>query len=313
MKRILLSPLSFGLGHATRDLPIIRCLLAQGHQVTIAATGRPLRLLQREVPACEFLELKDYPSPFSSTRHMMPKLLAMIPVLQGAVSAENRRVRRLLERRHFDLLLSDSRYGIWSPDVPSLILTHGLRFVEPKGLRRAQAVGHRWLKHLESLTEIHTARVLPRFDRIIVPDFADGEQSLSGRLAHWLTRLRKEPFYYMGPLSGVRRLEVPQDVDVFISLSGAEPQRTHLEEIVLRQVERLDGRRVVVTLGRPEVRWEQRRGGRVTVHGYLDRRRQEEMLNRARLVVCRSGYTTLTTRSRNTWRNATAGGGSSTP
>jgi uncharacterized protein (TIGR00661 family) len=293
MKRILVSPLSIGLGHATRVLPIVRHLLGRGHEVTIAATGRAMALLRRESGACEFLQRKDYPSPFSRTRYFLPRFVAMIPALQGAVSAEGRRLVRLLERRRFDLLLSDSRYGIRSPDVPSLILTHGLRFVEPRGLRRAYAAGHRWLARLEFLTEIHTSRVLPRFDRVLVPDFADPERNLSGRCAHGLTRLPMDNVYYAGPLTSIRRLDVPEDVDVFITVSGPEPQRTELERIVLGQVERLPGRRIVVALGKPEVKEVRRLNSRITVYGYLDRRPQQEMLNRARLVVCRSGYTTI--------------------
>jgi hypothetical protein len=37
MAHVLLSPLSWGLGHATRDIPIIRTLLDHHHDVTIAA------------------------------------------------------------------------------------------------------------------------------------------------------------------------------------------------------------------------------------------------------------------------------------
>jgi UDP-N-acetylglucosamine transferase subunit ALG13 len=293
MKRILVSPLSVGLGHATRVLPIVRHLLGRGHEVTVAGTGRALALLRREAPACEFLQRKDYPNPFSRGRYFVPKFVAMMPALQGAVNAEGRRLRRLLGRRRFDLLLSDSRYGIRSPDVPSLILTHGLRFVEPQGLRRAHDAGHAWLARLEFLTEIHTARVLPRFDRILVPDFADPERCLSGRCCHGLTRLPMNRVYYAGPITSVRRLDVPLDVDVFLSLSGPEPQRTELERIILAQVERLPGSRVVVALGKPEVKEVRRLNSRITVYGYLDRGEQQAMLNRAHLVVCRSGYTTI--------------------
>ena len=37
MAQVLLSPLSWGLGHAMRDIPIIKTLLAHDHEVTIAA------------------------------------------------------------------------------------------------------------------------------------------------------------------------------------------------------------------------------------------------------------------------------------
>ena len=39
MSHVLISPLNWGLGHATRDIPIIRTLLDHNHDVTIAACG----------------------------------------------------------------------------------------------------------------------------------------------------------------------------------------------------------------------------------------------------------------------------------
>jgi hypothetical protein len=88
-------------------------------------------------------------------------------------------------------------------------------------------------------------------------------------------------------------MDVAEDVDVFISVSGPEPQRTELERIVLARVQECPGGRIVVTLGKPEVKETRQIGERITVHGYLDRAGQEEMMNRAKLTVCRSGYTTV--------------------
>jgi UDP-N-acetylglucosamine transferase subunit ALG13 len=99
--------------------------------------------------------------------------------------------------------------------------------------------------------------------------------------------------YYAGVLSSVAPMDVPQDVDVFVSISGPEPQRTQLEEIILGQIESVPGERIVVTLGKPEAAETRRIGDRITVHGFLDRAGQQEMLNRARMVICRSGYTTV--------------------
>jgi UDP:flavonoid glycosyltransferase YjiC (YdhE family) len=283
MKRVLVSPLSWGLGHATRDLPIIRHLLERGHAVTIAACGRALPLLQREVPQCDFVELPDYPTPYSSGPYFVPKFLAMSPVMLCAVEMESVRVRRLLRRQKFDLILSDNRFRVRSRHIPSFVIAHQLRFMTPP-----------WLIALEFLTEFFNHVYLHPFDRIIVPDVADPERNLSGRLSHDMRWLKDSPrVYYAGVLSSVAPMDVPQDVDVFVSISGPEPQRTQLEEIILGQIESVPGERIVVTLGKPEAAETRRIGDRITVHGFLDRAGQQEMLNRARMVICRSGYTTV--------------------
>jgi UDP-N-acetylglucosamine:LPS N-acetylglucosamine transferase len=97
---------------------------------------------------------------------------------------------------------------------------------------------------------------------------------------------------YIGPLSSIRRMDVEQDIDVFFSVSGIEPQRGLLEKLVLESLPKLRGR-IVVTLGKPGDGSEPRRVGNATVFDYLGRERQAEMLNRAKLVMTRSGYTTL--------------------
>jgi UDP:flavonoid glycosyltransferase YjiC (YdhE family) len=291
MKRILVSPVSVGLGHATRDLPIIRDFLARGHHVTIAAQGRALRLLRHEVPQCEFIPFKDYPWPLTKTRHFIALFLAMGPWLQGAINAERRRFQRLLARRRFDLILSDHRYGIYAPDIPSFVICSLLYFMPPVRLRWRSFSPP--LGHIEFFLEMYNARTFSRFDRIIIPDYEDPENNLSGRMTHDLLRFRPEQLYYAGVLSSIRRQDGPQDVDVFITISGVEPQQSQLERLVLEQVERLPGRRIAVTLGRPEKRHLRQVGDRISVYGYLGRDEQQAMLNRAHLVVCRSSYTTI--------------------
>jgi UDP-N-acetylglucosamine transferase subunit ALG13 len=282
MKRVLVSPLSWGLGHATRDLPLIRYLLERGHHVTVAAEGRAMALLRQEVPQCDFVELKDYPPAYSSTRFYVTYFLAMAPVMLRAVAREKHSVARLLKERHFDLILSDNRFNVRSPDIPSFVMVHQVRFMTPHGLGC-----------FEWVTERFNYRYFRHFDRVIVPDSADSEQNLSGRLSHGLRLMKPEQVYYAGILSSVSRLDLPQDVDLFISISGPEPSRTQLEKIILAQVDLVPAARIVITLGKPEVKERRELNERTTVYGYLDRAGQQEMMNRARLVVCRSGYTTV--------------------
>jgi uncharacterized protein (TIGR00661 family) len=283
VKRILVSPLSWGLGHATRDLPIIRHFLARGHHVTVLGCGRAVSLLKHEVPQCDFMELEDYPTPYSSSRYFVPKFLAMAPTMWSAVAREGKVLRRrILKERSFDLILSDNRLNIRSPDIPSFIISHQLRFMTPPSL-----------KALTFITEYFNHFYFQHFTRIIVPDFADPEKNLSGQLSHNMRWLKPEKIYYAGVLSSTARMDVARDIDVFFSISGPEPQRTQLEQIVMEHVKDLDAGRIVITLGKPEHKGERQENGNTTVYGYLDRQGQQEIMNRAKLVVCRSGYTTV--------------------
>jgi UDP-N-acetylglucosamine transferase subunit ALG13 len=271
----------WGLGHATRDLVLIRGLLDAGHAVTILSNGRALQLLRSELgDACELIALKDIPKPLS--RHpsaFYVKMSLSLPVVFWTFHREHQLTEQLCRERRFDRVVSDSRYGVWSREVPSFYLAHSLRQIIPGRPYR-----------LEQLVEASQRRLLAGAHKLLIPD--QRENGLAGDLCHDLACDWGDRIEYIGILSSVKRRAAPQDVDVFVSISGAEPQRSFFEELVLGHLRDLPGR-IVVALGRPEAEGVQSDDGRVTVHGYLDRRQAEEMMNRARLVVSRSGYTTL--------------------
>ncbi|HLW00628.1 MAG TPA: glycosyltransferase [Ktedonobacterales bacterium] len=279
-KRVLFAVGHWGLGHATRDLPLIRGLLAEGCEVIVGCDGPPLEVLRRELAgACEVLRLPGSPIPLASTplRFYTRYTLLLLPMWRSKAT-QHAEVERLARQRHLDLVISDNRYGCYSRHVPSYLIAHGIRFIPP--------FGDWWLG--PSL-EYFNYRAFAPFTRLIVPDFA--VDSLSGALSHDLRFVAPERLAYIGPLSSVRRRPVAEDLDYFITISGPEPQRGMLEQRLLEQAPLLPGHGVMA-LGRPGagfLGWH----GNCRVYGYLDRAAQEETLNRARLVVSRSGYSTL--------------------
>ena len=58
MKKIIVAPLNWGLGHATRCIPVIQGLLDNGYEPVIASDGIALELLKKEFPKLIFFELK---------------------------------------------------------------------------------------------------------------------------------------------------------------------------------------------------------------------------------------------------------------
>lgn len=282
MARIIVSPLSWGLGHVTRDAPIVDYLLEKGHEIVFVATGRALTYARRRYADCRAIELPDMPPPYSKTRFFVPMFLKFIPRMLRAIREEHERSQRIFDEVKPDLIFSDNRYGIWSRDIPSFILSHQIRLKTPPAL-----------SPLEVFTEAWARSHLKHFTRVIVPDY-DGQQTLSGRLSHDLCFWSRDELYYAGQLSTIRPAELPQDVAVFISLSGPEPQRTVLEEIIRQQVASIEHMgKIVVTLGKPEAANKETLGQNVECFSFLPSERQQEMMNRARLVVSRSGYTTV--------------------
>lgn len=280
--KVLFAVHDWGLGHATRDLVVIRALLDAGHQVGIVSCGRALALMRSIFgERCEFHELTDIPKPVG--RHPAMFYLRMslsMPRVLRVFKREQRFAYELCASRGYDHIISDSRFGFALSDVPSYYLLHSLRQIIPGRPRR-----------LERMVERGQQRLLRRARAILVPD-AERDGGLAGDLCHGLACDWGQWVHYVGPIADAAPLGGPQDLRCFISVSGVEPQRSILERLVLQQVRRLEGR-IVVALGRPEAPGEVYDDGRIAIYGFLDREAQTRMMNRAGVVVTRSGYTTL--------------------
>jgi len=281
MGSVLLTPLNWGLGHAMRDVPIIKTLLAHGHNVTIAACGNALTALQREFPSCRFIEFEDYPSPYSAGRFFLPKLSVYFPVLLHAIARERRGLETILSRDRFNLIISDNRLGVYSPHVPSLFITHQLHFHLPPAL---------W--PVELLASVPNRFHHSKFDRIIVPDNPPGPGSLAGKLSRPDSDIARSRAFFTGILTSIPRQDIPRDLDYLVLISGPEPQRTRLEEILLPMTRELDGNSVVL-LGSPQRKFGVAGSGDCAILTYVSNEEKAALMNRAKFVICRSGYTTM--------------------
>ena len=279
MARILISPLKWGLGHATRDIPVIRVLLAHNHDITIAASGRALDLLKLEFPQCTFIDFDDYPAPYSASRFFLPKFTANIPRIMKAIRNEKRRFDTLLKKHDFDLIISDNRFGIYSDKIPSVFISHQIRFIMPS-----------FLKPFERFTQYFNTLFHKHFQKVIVPD--NFEPRLSGRLSEPMFKISKERIYYAGVLCSIEKHDVKEDIDYLISVSGPEPQRTLLEELMLEQVKTLKGKKFIV-LGKPDLHTEQTLDDGTVVKSYANPEEMTMLMNRAKCIITRSGYTTM--------------------
>jgi hypothetical protein len=281
MSHVLVSPLNWGLGHATRDIPVISAILAHGHEVTVAACGSALAVLRQEFPECRCIEFPDYPAAYSSGRWFLPKFCANFPFMLRAIARERTMLETLLARDRYDLIISDNRLGVYSPKVPSLFITHQLHYHLPLAM---------WPLELAAVSA--NSYLHEKFDRIIVPDNPAGAVPLAGKLSRPETNVARERVFFAGILSSARRQDHPEDLDYLIIVSGPEPQRTCLEQFVLPQLGDL-GENGVVLLGSPQRPFERSDSCGCSVISYVPTEEKIALMNRARCVICRSGYTTM--------------------
>jgi len=138
-------------------------------------------------------------------------------------------------------------------------------------------------------SEIFNLFFFKRFAGIIVPDYT--EDNLSGDLSHNLKKINENKLHYVGVLSDFKKKQTKRDIDYLISISGPEPQRTMLEEKLLPQVDDLKGN-TIVTLGKTESMVKFNKKG-IETYSFLPKEIREDFLNRSKLVISRSGYSTI--------------------
>lgn len=275
--RILLSPLDWGLGHAARCIPLIRAFKQQGCEVVLAADGASAALLSVEFPGMRIVQLQGYGIRYSEGSSLFGSILRQLPGILRSINYERQWLNKFLQQEHFDLIVSDNRPGFWNIQVPCIYITHQLLIHSGKG---------KWLNRL--LQQLHS-RYMKHFTTVWVPDEA-GNENLAGELSH-----PSKPIIhptYIGLVSRLQPTTVTQQYELMVLLSGPEPQRTILETKLLDQLQSFN-RAVLFVRGLPNNTTTLTAPPNITVHNHLPAHQLQEAIASAKLIVCRSGYTTL--------------------
>src|SRR5688572_10269933 len=132
-KRILMTPLDWGLGHATRCIPIIQGFRKRDCEVSIATSGAALLLLRKEFPLLKYFEMVSYDVHYSKNMSVVASIFWQLPKIRNAIAREHDQLKRILDENNFDLVVSDNRYGCWSTRVKSIFICHQLNLPMPTG------------------------------------------------------------------------------------------------------------------------------------------------------------------------------------
>lgn len=284
MKKVLVCPLDWGIGHASRCVPLIRILREQGFEVIIAADQRPLDFLRREFPDIRLFRFPGTPIRYPKSNRMALRMLRLTPSLVRGIWKENRLLKKIVVQTGADLIISDNRYGCWHPNIQSVIMTHQLSIQVPSRLHLLRGI-------LNSLSFYF----IKKYDECWIPDF-ELHKGLAADLSH--PELLPPNTHYIGVLSRFSdKIEpLPEQTipvfDLLVMLSGPEPQRTMLEERILDQLTNITLRTAIVR-GIPETEEEYIIDNRVHVFSHLETDKMKALILSSGLVICRSGYSSI--------------------
>jgi len=278
IQKVLVAPLDWGLGHATRDISIIRALMANGYEVIIGAEGAQASLLQTEFPSLQIIPLAGYHVRYSKSRlGFLFTLLKQIPRIYGVIKAENKWLDTIIDQYHITLVISDNRFGLHTKKVPCIFITHQLTVKAPSV----------WL---EKLIQKVNYRFINQFTCCWVPDVA-GDKNAAGILSHPI-KLPKIKVHYIGLLSRFQLQTEIKQYDYCVLLSGPEPQRTMLEEKILANISSINGK-ILLVRGKPGSTEILKVPENVEVKNHLPTPELQKALLQSNCIVSRGGYTSL--------------------
>ena len=276
---ILIAPLDWGLGHATRCIPVIHAFLKHNCNVLIAADRKVKLLLEKEFPELPFVDLKGYDVAYSKSKYAFPFVIGkQIPKILSAIQHENDRIDEIVEEHKIDGIVSDNRYGFYHDDIPSVFITHQLLIKTYLG------------KIADEYLQKFNYDYINQFTECWVPD-NEGALNLAGELSH--PEIHPAiPLKYVGPLSRFQKEDPAIQKHLLIVLSGPEPQRTIFENLVVEQLQDYTSP-VVLVRGLPATSNQLQLPSNISVFDHLPSNEFNKKMEEATLVISRGGYSTI--------------------
>lgn len=329
--KVLVAPLDWGLGHATRCAPIVQEFLDRGCEVELAVVKSNARILREMFPNVRQRLAPSYNIVYPKHGYNMGFWLLKNSVhLKAVMHAEHRYAEEMVRRHHYDILVSDNRFAFYSKNAISIYMTHQRRIAFPQAFRMFETVGEMW-----------HASVMAHFDEVWVPDLPDAP-GYAGSLSH--IAMSPRPLKFVGALSrfmlpegdvendasrnsdasranelprkgldsdASRANELPrkgldndasranelsqkklEKLGVVAVISGVEPARTQFEARLRFVLAQTPGRHVMI-LGKPALGQKCWKEGNITFYSHLPSDEFAQVVRRAEWVVSRGGYSTV--------------------
>lgn len=299
--KVLVAPLDWGLGHATRCAPIVQEFLDRGCEVELAVVKSNARILREMFPNVRQRLAPSYNIVYPKHGYNMGFWLLKNSVhLKAVMHAEHRYAEEMVRRHHYDILVSDNRFAFYSKNAISIYMTHQRRIAFPQAFRMFETVGEMW-----------HASVMAHFDEVWVPDLPDAP-GYAGSLSH--IAMSPRPLKFVGALSrfmlpgsevendasqnsdASRANELSQKnlekLGVVAVISGVEPARTQFEARLRFVLAQTLGRHVMI-LGKPTLGQKCWKEGNITFYSHLPSDEFAQVVRRAEWVVSRGGYSTV--------------------
>ena len=278
-KKILLVPLDWGLGHTTRSIPIIQELLALGHEVHLGGSAMTQVIFKEEFSELPFYDFPSYGISYPQRGNkFMSHIVKLLPRIYKAIRLEKKRTQELMCQHNFDIIFSDNRFGVQASGAVNIMLSHQLNLLVPQS------------KLAGSIANFCNSYFINQFDKVAIPDFENS--ILSGALSSDSGIMPKA--YFLGNLSRwslSKNQDYKERSGVLVILSGPEPQRTILEDLIIEQSQEIKNEITIVrALPQSNLLPESEK---IRFYNHLPGPQLQALVEKSEVVLSRAGYTTI--------------------
>ncbi len=283
---ILVCPLSWGLGHASRCITVVRMLLKNRCMVYIAGPEEVIALMKIEFgQEIDYMRFEGMKMKYG--RWTFLNMILQTPQFIFSSIKEHYKLKKIIRSTGAKAVISDNRYGLWSKEVFTVLITHQLNIRLP--LR---------FSFLQKPLSYIIRKVIRKHNALWVPDNGSG-LSFAGELSKDVEKYHTQ-FFYTGLLTrfsggvfddSVEGRGGPDKRFVLCIVSGPEPQRTFFEKKLLNQLQQIPYNSVLLR-GLPG-NGKKLENGRCVVYNHTNSKHFARLIAGATLIVCRPGYSTL--------------------
>lgn len=283
IKNILICPLDWGIGHASRVVPIIKKLQLKGHNIFIACSKQQQTFFSNEIYNYTWIPSASPVIKYSHTKLSVYDLIKLIPQIFVGIRKDKKRINGWINKYNIHIVISDNRYGCYSPNAYSILITHQTKIELPKKVKWAEKFLHKRLK-----------KMIYKFNRCWIPDIKEipnfagdlsMQYSLNGKIAFigLLSRFEET-------VLNVSHFE--KQYEVIAIASGPEPQRSIFAAMLLRQMKDLQKPCILVQgdFCKPN---SVRQEDNVSIYSYMNTKQLYQAIQSSKYIVARSGYSTI--------------------
>ncbi len=275
-KKILIAPLDWGWGHATRCLPIIDYLLSKKINVVVAGNENYKKFIEEKYPTLPFIFLKGYDVKYASSAKLLGiKIAFQLPKIISRIYYENRWLKKQQELEQFDAVISDNRFGLFTKKCISIFITHQVEIETPLLKKIVNKLNWFFIK---------------KYHELWIADYQ--ENSFAGNLS---TLTKKFPAKFLGNLSQLSSVKKDKEktIDMLCILSGPEPQRSIFEKIIISIFKKSNNKNCVLIQGLKSISVEISKNENMTIIPFANSNEIEHYFQQSKIIICRSGYSTI--------------------